>query len=153
MAISCAWSVCLSAHIYIAYVIKRAELVNIAFIRFRLGFLLPQRYVLTLMGFIGVVVAYAMRLSLSVAITQMVPPPIMHANLSSSIDQPICPYNDDNYNDEHYDYQAMLDKLYSPVWKKFFLPPVFAKRRPVFILFKMIIWLLSYHVNERQWKR
>lgn len=84
------------------------------------GFFMPQRYVLTLMGFIGLVMAYSMRLSLSVAITQMVPPPIMLANLSSTNDQPICPYNDDNYNEEHYDVQAILDSLYSPVRIHFF---------------------------------
>lgn len=76
---------------------------------------MPQRYFLTLMGFIGLVMSYSMRLSLSVAITQMVPPLIMLANLSSTNDQPICPYNDDNYNEENYDYQAILDALYSPV--------------------------------------
>lgn len=75
---------------------------------------MPQRYVLTLMGFIGLVMAYAMRLSLSVAITQMVPPPIILANLSQ-YNHLICPYNDDNYIEEHYDYQAILDSLYSPV--------------------------------------
>lgn len=39
----------------------------------------------------------------------------MLANLTSTSESPICPYNDDNYNEEHYDYQAILDSLYSPV--------------------------------------
>lgn len=79
---------------------------------------MPQRYLLTLMGFFGLVMAYSMRLSLSVAITRMVPPPILNmANLTSLSEQPItiCPYDDVNYNQEHYDYHAIFDSLYNPV--------------------------------------
>lgn len=70
---------------------------------------------LTLMTFLGLVMAYAMRLSLSVAITQMVPPPIISTNLTSTIDEPICPYTDENYIHEHYDYQSIFDSLYNSV--------------------------------------
>lgn len=79
------------------------------------GFCIPQRYVLVLMGFFGIVCAYTMNLSMSVAITQMVPPPIILANLTSTVDIPICPYIDYNYNEDHYDYEAILDSLYNPV--------------------------------------
>lgn len=80
------------------------------------GFYVPQRYLLTFMGFMGLVMAYSMRLSLSVAITQMVPPPIINmANLTTSNGEIeiICPYVDENYIHEHFDYQAIFDQLYS----------------------------------------
>lgn len=76
---------------------------------------MPQRYVLTLMGFLGLVCGYAMNLVLSVAITQMVPPPLIIANLTTSVDEPICPYIDYNYNEDHFDYEAILDMLYNSV--------------------------------------
>lgn len=60
--------------------------------------------------------AYSMRLSLSVAITQMVPPPIVSmANLTKSNGEMeiICPYTDQNYIHEHFDIQAIFDSLYS----------------------------------------
>lgn len=60
------------------------------------GFFLPQRYVLTLMGFCAFVVGYAMRLSLSVTITQMVQAPI-YLNLTDKSNEPICPFEDYNY--------------------------------------------------------
>lgn len=80
------------------------------------GFYIPQRYWLTFMGFLGLVMAYSMRLSLSVAITQMVPPPIITAlNLTKSNGETetICPYDDINYKLEHLDYQNIFDMLYS----------------------------------------
>lgn len=79
---------------------------------------MPQRYVLTLMGFLGLVMAYSMRLSLSVAITQMVLPPIMDVgNLTLAGDQPIvvCPVLDENYYKEHFDEKAIYDSHYNPV--------------------------------------
>lgn len=80
------------------------------------GFYVPQRYLLTFMGFLGLVMAYSMRLSLSVAITQMVPPPIFNmANLTTVNGEApiICPFQDENYIHEHFDYQAIFDTLYS----------------------------------------
>lgn len=80
------------------------------------GFYLPQRYILTFMGFMGLAMAYMMRLSLSVAITQMVPPPIVHtANLTTSTGEieVICPYADENYYSEHFNMTAIFDQLYS----------------------------------------
>lgn len=82
------------------------------------GFYIPQRYVLTFMGFLGLVMAYSMRLSLSVAITQMVPPPILNmANLTTANGDSytICPFSDENYINEHFDYQAIFDQLYSVI--------------------------------------
>lgn len=79
---------------------------------------MQQRYVLTLMGFFGLVMAYSMRLSLSVAITQMVTPPILDmANLTAASDQPItvCPVLDENYYKEHYDQMAINESHYNPV--------------------------------------
>lgn len=68
------------------------------------------------MGFLGLVMAYSLRLSLSVAITQMVPPPIFNsANLTNANGEMeiICPFNDSNYIHEHFDYVAIFDSLYS----------------------------------------
>lgn len=82
----------------------------------RSGCYISQRYLLTFMGFLGLVMAYSMRLSLSVAITQMVPPPIFASiNLTTINGEPpiICPFQDENYNHEHFDYQAIFDSLYS----------------------------------------
>lgn len=82
------------------------------------GFYIPQRYVLTFMGFLGLVMAYSMRLSLSVAITQMVPPPILNmANLTTANGDAhiVCPYVDENYIQEHFDYPAMFDQYYSVI--------------------------------------
>lgn len=83
---------------------------------------MQQRYLLTLMGFLGLVMAYSMRLSLSVAITQMVPPPlpINLTTLTAKDAQPltICPYNDENYIHEHFDAQAIFDSLYNSVRRK-----------------------------------
>lgn len=59
-----------------------------------------------------------MRLSLSVAITQMVPPPILNmANLTTPNGDTytICPFADENYIQEHFDYQAIFDQLYSVI--------------------------------------
>lgn len=69
------------------------------------------------MGFFGLVMAYSMRLSLSVAITQMVPPPIWNtANITEIYEKPlICPYEDQSWIKEHYDYQAIFDSLYNSV--------------------------------------
>lgn len=70
------------------------------------------------MGFLGLVMAYSMRLSLSVAITQMVPPPIfITANLTKANGEleTICPFTDENYIHEHLDPQSIFDKLYSVV--------------------------------------
>lgn len=85
-----------------------------------IGCPMPQRYVLTLMGFFGLVMAYSMRLSLSVAITQMVVPPITNVtNLTLAGDQPItiCPVLDENYYNEHMDRQAIMDSHYNSVKK------------------------------------
>lgn len=82
------------------------------------GFYIPQRYWLTFMGFLGLVMAYSMRLSLSVAITQMVPPPIVNAsNLikANGEMETICPYTDQNYYNEHFDPHYIFDSLYSSV--------------------------------------
>lgn len=82
----------------------------------QLAFYIPQRYWLTFMGFLGLVMAYSLRLSLSVAITQMVPPPIFNtANLTNANGEMeiICPFNDSNYIHEHFDYVAIFDSLYS----------------------------------------
>lgn len=82
----------------------------------QLGFYIPQRYWLTLMGFLGLVMAYSLRLSLSVAITQMVPPPLFNTvNLTNANGEMeiICPFNDSNYIHEHFDYVAIFDSLYS----------------------------------------
>ncbi|XP_055314260.1 putative inorganic phosphate cotransporter isoform X3 [Sitodiplosis mosellana] len=79
-------------------------------------FYVPQRYVLTFMGFMGLAMAYMMRLSLSVAITQMVPPPIVQlTNLTTSTGEMeiICPYADENYYSEHFNMTAIFDRLYS----------------------------------------
>lgn len=87
----------------------------------KLDFYIPQRYWLTFMGFFGLVMAYSLRLSLSVAITQMVPPPIFStANLTNAHGEMeiVCPFNDSNYIHEHFDYVAIFDSLYS-VKKKF----------------------------------
>lgn len=68
------------------------------------------------MGFLGLVMAYSLRLSLSVAITQMVPPPIFStANLTNAHGEIeiVCPFNDSNYIHEHFDYVAIFDSLYS----------------------------------------
>lgn len=40
-----------------------------------IGFLIPQRYVLTIMGFLALVNAYTMRIAITFAITQMVVEP------------------------------------------------------------------------------
>lgn len=80
------------------------------------GFYVSQRYLLTFMGFLGLVMAYSMRLSLSVAITQMVPPPIFNMTNLTTINGEapiICPFQDENYIHEHFDYQAIFDTLYS----------------------------------------
>ncbi|XP_031630362.1 putative inorganic phosphate cotransporter [Contarinia nasturtii] len=79
-------------------------------------FYVPQRYLLTFMGFMGLVMAYCMRLSLSVAITQMVPPPIVNmTNLLTKDGQSeiICPYTDENYVHEHLDEREIFYQLYS----------------------------------------
>lgn len=53
-------------------------------------FFIPQRYVLGLMGFLAIVNAYTMRVSLSIAITEMVA-----ASNSTEIDDPdACPADD-----------------------------------------------------------
>lgn len=82
----------------------------------RSGCYISQRYLLTFMGFLGLVMAYSMRLSLSVAITQMVPPPIFASiNLTTINGEPpiICPFQDENYIHEHFDIKAIYDSLYS----------------------------------------
>lgn len=61
------------------------------------GSIIPQRYILTLMGFFALVNGYTMRLSLSVAITQMVESPI-YLNLTDATDEPICSFDDYSYN-------------------------------------------------------
>lgn len=62
--------------------------------------------------------AYSLRLSLSVAITQMVPPPIFNSvnltNVNGELEI-ICPFNDSNYIHEHFDYGAIFDSLYSVI--------------------------------------
>lgn len=66
----------------------------------------------------GLAMAYMMRLSLSVAITQMVPPPIVHTtNLTTSTGEIeiICPYADENYYSEHFNMTAIFDQLYSVI--------------------------------------
>ncbi|RZB39500.1 inorganic phosphate cotransporter [Asbolus verrucosus] len=55
-------------------------------------FLIPQRYVLGLMGFLAVVNAYTMRVSLSIAITEMVVP----SNKSQHYDPNACVVEDDS---------------------------------------------------------
>ncbi|XP_022911273.1 putative inorganic phosphate cotransporter [Onthophagus taurus] len=55
-------------------------------------FLIPQRYVLGIMGFLAIVNAYTMRISLSVAITAMVVP----RNTTNVTDTDTCPYPDDH---------------------------------------------------------
>lgn len=70
---------------------------------------MPQRYLLTLMGFFGLVVAYSMRLSLSVAITQMVPPPLFN---SENISTTVCLSKDINYQREH-EPKAVFESLYN----------------------------------------
>ncbi|XP_060522420.1 putative inorganic phosphate cotransporter isoform X4 [Cylas formicarius] len=52
-------------------------------------FLIPQRYVLGVMGFLAIINSYTMRVSISVAITEMVPP-----KNSSSHKSDICSYSD-----------------------------------------------------------
>uniref|UniRef100_A0AAR5QB79 Major facilitator superfamily (MFS) profile domain-containing protein n=1 Tax=Dendroctonus ponderosae TaxID=77166 RepID=A0AAR5QB79_DENPD len=51
-------------------------------------FLIPQRYILGIMGFLAVVNAYTMRVVLSVAITEMV----QSINHNQTIDSTTCPY-------------------------------------------------------------
>lgn len=58
-----------------------------------LVFIIPQRYVLGLMGFLAIVNAYTMRVSLSVAITEMVLP----SNTTQKYDPDSCP-GDDSFN-------------------------------------------------------
>lgn len=58
-------------------------------------FLIPQRYVLGLMGFLAVVNAYTMRISLSIAITEMVPP----VESSTHFDPDACPSHPKNSSD------------------------------------------------------
>ncbi|KAK9693157.1 Major Facilitator Superfamily [Popillia japonica] len=57
-------------------------------------FLIPQRYVLGIMGFLAIVNAYTMRISLSVAITEMV----ASSNSSSHNGEDTCSYPDDSGN-------------------------------------------------------
>lgn len=57
-----------------------------------LDFLIPQRYVLGIMGFMAIVNAYTMRISLSVAITEMVLP----LNVSEHHDPDACPAESTN---------------------------------------------------------
>lgn len=52
------------------------------------GCCIPQRYVLAIMGFLGLVNAYTMRITLSVAITKMSKRP---PNRNSSADSGMCP--------------------------------------------------------------
>lgn len=69
------------------------------------------------MGFLGLVMAYSLRLSLSVALTQMVPPPVYNTNMNLTTangeTEIICPFIDENYIHEHLDYMAIFDALYS----------------------------------------
>lgn len=51
---------------------------------------------LVLMGFFGLVNGYAMRLSLSVTITQMVQEPTL-LNYTNVANEPICAFDDFNY--------------------------------------------------------
>lgn len=56
------------------------------------GFIIPQRVVLSIMGFFALTMAYAMRVCLNVAITEMV---IKKGNESESDGQQYCPVQDD----------------------------------------------------------
>lgn len=58
---------------------------------FVLVFIIPQRYVLGIMGFFAVLNAYTMRTSLSVAITEMVLP-----SNSTEVDPNACPADTSN---------------------------------------------------------
>lgn len=66
-------------------------------------FLIPQRYILGIMGFLAVVNAYTMRISLSVAITKMVIP------LSNSHGADTCPISDSGNGSEPGDNDGLYD--------------------------------------------
>lgn len=53
-------------------------------------FVIPQRVILAIMGFLAIVNAYTMRISLSIAITELV----VRRNHSSTNDMAFCPAND-----------------------------------------------------------
>lgn len=55
------------------------------------GFIIPQRVVSALMAFSAIALAYMLRISLSYAITQMVPQPHAHENGTISFNPDICP--------------------------------------------------------------
>lgn len=78
------------------------------------------------MGFLGLVMAYSMRLSLSVAITQMVPPLVLTTtNLTT---EKICPFTDENYIYENLDLKTMEKQIYS-VFSIFLLKLIDIKRK------------------------
>lgn len=67
---------------------KLSNLVNFLIVKhFFVVFIIPQRYVLGLMGFLAIVNAYTMRVSLSLAITEMV----VSTNSSTAADPDSCP--------------------------------------------------------------
>lgn len=69
------------------------------------------------MGFFGLVNSYTIRLSLSVAITQMVAPPIKYKNDQNdeTMIEIICPYTDERFIEEHRNYTAVFNSLYNSV--------------------------------------
>lgn len=61
------------------------------------GFIIPQRWVLGIMGFLAVVMAYAMRVCLSMAIVKMVRP---HED-DPEYDDHTCSFNSTEGDNEH----------------------------------------------------
>lgn len=60
-------------------------------------FLIPQRYVLGIMGFLAIVNAYTMRVTLNIAITEMVYP----VNETAHPDPEACVVKDDDSGTSH----------------------------------------------------
>lgn len=58
-----------------------------------IGFIIPQRVVLSIMGFFAIVNAYAMRVCLNVAITEIV---VKNGNNSDLENHQYCPADDDD---------------------------------------------------------
>lgn len=64
------------------------------------GFIIPQRVVSALMAFSAIALAYMLRISLSYAITRMVPAPHAHENGSIAFNPDICPPFEDEMTNQ-----------------------------------------------------
>lgn len=94
------------------------------------------------MGFLAFANGYAMRLSLSVTITQMVESPI-YLNLTDKINEPICPFEDYNYMHRN-DVQA--EQSYHSVSASLYIAVVWpGESRHRLFWFRVALWCWCSH--------